>query len=265
MANGLILKPETFALVTSSSTAMGYKASNVGVDNMGNVWRSDTGSATQSLTIDLGADTALDTITIHGLTGAQASWQWTVELATEAQGKFTGSYWSDSAADLLAGATMPVHGRGRGIWQAPGGAPSSARYVRLAFSVLANAAIEVGRVCVGSKIQLGQNFSYGAAMGIRSLGSAGFSSRGVFLRRAGAKLRGIGLTCEGATRSEVEGKIMPLLEQVGTETPIALVVDPDADAQRQNRIYFGPLQGDLGTVWAGYERFTWQVNVVALD
>lgn len=265
MANGFLLEPAQLASVTASSTATGYLATNVGVDRMGNVWRSATGSATQTLTIDLGADTTLDTITLHGLAGAEATWQWSIDLATAAQGAFSGSFWSGSAEDLLAGSVMPVNGRGRALWLAPGGAPAAARYVRLNFSALSSAAVEVGRVVIGSRVQLSQNFSYGGALGIRDTGSISFSARGVPLVREGARKRGIGLSCEGATRAEVESEIMPMLERVGTTGGVALVVDPDADAQRQNRIYFGPLTGDLGVVWAGYDRFVWQANIVALD
>lgn len=264
MANGILLEPLEMTTITSSTTAVGYRASNVGIDRAGLAWRSRAGSATQTLTIDLGKDVAVDTVTLHGLKNAQAAWQLTVEMATDAQGPFDGSFYSDSAQDLLAGSSMPV-GHGRGIWLAPAAAPALARYVRLTFSALADEAVEVSRICVGSRIQLGQNFSYGAALGIRPLGSMDFSIRGVPIVRQGKKLRGIGLTCEGATRNEVETAIMPFLERVGNDNGVALVVDPAADEQRQKRIYFGFLTGDLGTVWPGFNRFVWNVNLVAID
>jgi len=265
MANGFLLKPLDLELVTCSTAATSYRASNVNDDRMGLVWRSLASGSTQSLVIDLGADTELDTITLHGLTDAEATWQWAVELATAAQGKFTGSYWSGSAADLLAGATMPVSNKGRAMWQAPGGAPASARYVRLAFSVLADAAIEVGRVVIGQRVTLGRNFTYGAAMGIRPLGSTAFSARGVLLRRRGARMRGVGVSVDAATRSEAETLIMPLLERVGNDETVCLCIDPTADAELQNRIWLGFLQGDLGSIYAGHDRFTASFNVLAID
>lgn len=265
MANGFIMRPLDIEASYCSTAATGYRASFAADDRMGLVWRSTTGSATQWLVFDLGADTPLDTITIHGLTDALDTWQWAVELATEAQGRFTGSYWAGSATDLLAGAEMPVSGRGRGIWTAPDGAPASARYVRLAFSALGTSAIEVGRVCIGSRITLGRNFTYGAVQSVRPLGSVGFSVRGNLLRRRGAKLRGVGVSCDAVTRAEAEASVLPLLEQVGNDEPVVLCLDPTADDQRQNRIWFGFLQGDLGAVFARVDGFTCQFNVLAVD
>lgn len=265
MANGFVIEPAAFSGVTSSSTAAGYRASYVGNDRMGLVWKSGVGASSQYLVIDLGADTTFDAITLHGLRGAVAAWQLTVEIATAAQGpSFAGSQWTDSAQDLLAGSSSPV-GNGRGLWLAPAGAPSAGRYIKLTFSALSNAAVEVGRICIGAKIQLGRNFSYGGALGVRPFGSANFSDKGVPLVRSSVNLRGIGLTCEAATRAEVEGSIMPMLERVGADKAIALVVDPDADAERQNRIYFGYMTGNLGSIWRGYDRFVWSVNLVAVD
>lgn len=265
MANGFLLKPLDLALVTCSTAATGYKASNVNDDRMGLVWRSLASGGTQSLVIDLGANTAVDTITLHGLTDALPAWQWAVELATSAQGKFTGAYWSGTAADLLAGATMPQNGRGRALWEAPDDAPASARYVRIAFSALADAAIEVARVCIGQRITLGRNFTYGAALGIRPLGSTAFSARGVLLRRRGARLRGVGVAVDAATRSEAETLIMPLLEQVGNDETVCLCMESTADDELQNRIWLGFLQGDLGSIYAGHDRFTASFNVLAVD
>ena len=265
MANGFILRPETIEAAYCSTAATGYRASYTNDDRMGLVWRSTTGSATQWLVLDLGADTALDTITLHGLTDALDTWQWAVELATEAQGRFTGSYWAGSAADLLAGATMPVSGRGRALWTAPNDAPAAARYVRLAFSTLADAAITVGRVCIGQRIVLGRNFTYGAVKSIRPLGSVAFSPRGVLLRRRGAKLRGVGVSCDAVTQAETEASVMPLYERVGNDETVVLCLDPTADDERQQRIWLGFLQGDLGSVFAGYDRFTCQFNVLAID
>jgi hypothetical protein len=137
--------------------------------------------------------------------------------------------------------------------------------VRLAFSALADAAIEVGRVCIGQRITLGRNFTYGAVKSIRPLGSVGFSTRGVLLRRRGAKMRGVGVSCDAVTRAETEASVMPLYEKVGNDETVVLCLDPEADSQRQNRIWLGFLQGDIGSVFAGFNRFTCQFNVLAID
>lgn len=267
MANALILEPLalTPAAVTASNTAAGFAAGNVTRDDMGLVWRSSTGAATRVLTIDLGADVPLDTIALFGLRGALPGWQLTVALATAAQGPFGGAFWDGTAGDLLAGSAMPVSGLGKALWQAPGGAPASARYVRLTFSGLVTAAVEVSRVVIGKRLQLARNFQFGAAFGVRPLGSVDFSRRGALVRRPGRKLRGLGIAFNHIHRDEVEAQVQPLLERVGNDNALVIVTDPDADAQRQNRMYFGFLTGDLGSVWARPGGFQASFNLVALD
>lgn len=266
MANALLLEPLPLGLVLSSTTAPGYRASNVGRDDPGIVWRSATGSTSQVLTIDLGSDQALDTVLLFGLAGAQADWTWTVELATEAEGAFTGSFWSGDPETLLAGSVMPVGDRGRALWLAPAGAPAAARYVRLTFlDLLTTQAVQVGRACIGQRVQLARNFRFGAAFGVRPLGNVDFTRRGVILRQRGARLRGVGISFGHVHRDEVEAQVQPLLERTGNDNTLAIVTDPADDAQRQNRMYFGFLTGDLGTVWARPGGFQADFNLLAVD
>lgn len=265
MANALLIKPLPLANVLSSTTAPGYRASNIDRDEMGLVWRSSAGAATQVLTIDLGADQPVDTLIVLGLRGALPAWQLTVALATAAQGSFGGSFWNGTAADLLAGSAMPVSGLGKALWLAPDGAPAVARYVRLTFSAIDNAGVQVSRVVLGQRVQLARNFRFGAAFGVRPLGSVDFGRRGVLLRQRGARLRGVGISFGHVYRDEVEQTIQPLLERCGNDEALAIVTDPDADAERQQRMYFGFLTGDLGTVWARPGGFQADFNLVAID
>lgn len=267
MANALILRPLPLAAVTASSTADGHSAALVAEDRLGLVWKSAASGSTQSLLIDLGADTAFDSIALFGLTGAQAGWTMKLEAATAAQGSsFPGGSWTGTAASLLAGSVMPVSGRGKALWLAPTSSPPPpSRWVRLTFGNLSGAAVTVGRVVLGAAVRLTRNFQFGAAHGVRDLGRLEFSRRGVMLRARGEKQRSVGISFRHAHRDEVEGRIHPLIEAVGGTEPIALVIDPAANDQRQNRMYFGPLVGDLGTIWARADGFEWAVNLVALD
>jgi hypothetical protein len=265
MANALLIEPMAFSSVTASATAAGYAAANIGRDEMGLVWKSPTGAATRNLIIDLGSDRAVDSIALFGLRGALPAWQWAVELATSAQGAFTGAFWAGAVTDLLAGSVMPVSGLGKALWQAPAGAPAAARYVRIKFSVLGTAAVEVARAVIGTGITLGRNFRYGAAFGVRPLGTLDFSVRGVLLRRRGVKLRGVGITFAHVYRDEVEARVQPLIERIGNDEALVLVTDPAADANRQGRMFFGFLTGDLGTVWARPGGYQADFNLVALD
>lgn len=267
MSNAIIVEPLALPGIVASDSAAGYIPQYAANDYMGVVWKSPAGTSTRTLTIDLGADLAFDTIALFGLTGAQAGWTLKVDAATAAQGSgFPGGSWSGSVDTLLAGTEMPTSGRGKSLWLAPAVLPPPAsRYVRLTFGSLSNAAVTVARVVIGERIQLHRNFQFGAAFGVRDLGGVEFSARGVLLRRRGEKLRSTGLSFPNAHRDEVEAMINPLLERIGNTDCICVVTDPDAHAQRQNRMYYGPLVGDLGVVWAKADGFEARVNIVGLD
>lgn len=267
MGTAIIVSPLALPSVTASSSAGGYSPAYVDNDFMGVVWRSATGSASQSLTVDFGGDVAIDTALMLGCTGATGDWTLTVQAATAAQGPgFPGGSWSSGAGPFLAGTAMPVNGRGKALWMAPeDGGPPAARYWRFTIGGLSGGAATVARLVLGMRIALARNFQFGATFGVRDLGSTEFSVRGVLLRRRGAKLRALGLTFGSVYRDEVEGQVSPLVERAGNSEPIAIVIDPDPHAQRQNRIWFGPLVGDVGMVWAKASGFEWRCNLVDLS
>lgn len=265
MSNAIVVKPLAFASITASSTAAGYDAAYMGNDHIGVVWKSAAGAATRTITVDMGADIEIDTALMLGCTGATADWTLKVEAATAAQGSsFPGGSWVGDTLPFLAGSVMPASGRGKALWLAPASPPPASRYWRFTIGGLASAAATVARLVIGRKIQLDLNVVYGASFGVRDLGSMDFSRRGVLLRQAGKKLRMVNVTYPAATRAEVEAYVHPLLEEVGNTAPIGFILDPDADDQRQNRIWFGPMIGDLGTIWANVTGFEWRANIVDL-
>lgn len=264
MGNAVLLEPAAVERVTSSSTADGYRAAFVARDEPGLAWRSTPGAASQWLVLDLGADVPLDMVVLTGLRGALASWNWSIDLATAAQGAFTGAYWSGASATLLAGSAMPTSGLGKALWLAPDDAPAAARYLRLTFSGLGLLPVEVSRVVAGARIQLARNFRFGAGFGVRPLGKVDFTRRGVFARQRGVKLRAVGISFGHIYRDEVEERVQPLLERNGNDETLVIVTDPDAHAQRQQRIFFGFLTGDLGTILARPGGYSCDFNLVAL-
>ena len=266
MANAILLEPAAMGAVSApGGSAAGFDPAVVANDFVGVVWRAPTGN-TASLQVDLGADVPVNTIALFGLLGALGTAMLTVRLATAAQGPGFGSSWTDSARSLLAGANPTRRARGRGLWIAPGGIPAAARYLRLEFSGLGGVTpLSVGRLVVGARIALQRNFSFGAVRGVRSLGNVDWSVQGVPLVRRGAKLRTLGLSFNAVYADEVEGAVQPLIERVGNDTPIVLVTDPDPHADRQNRIYFGYLDGSPGTVQARAGSYQSDFAMVAID
>lgn len=266
MSNAVIVRPLPFAAVTASSSAAGSLPAYVGNDHAGVVWRSGTGQASQSIVVDMGADTLIDAALLVGCTGATAAWTLTIEAATAAQGNgFPGGSWSSGSMPFLAGSEMPVSGRGRALWLAAGSPPPAARYWRFTIGGLAGGAATIARLILGRKIQLARNFQFGAALGVRDTGAVNISARGVLGRRRGVRLRSIAVSFGHAHKSEVESAINPLLERIGNTETLAIITDPDAHAQRQNRIWFGTLVGDLGVIWSRPDGFEWRVSLLGLN
>lgn len=267
MSNAAIVRPVTMPTITASSTASGYAAGNVANDFMGVVWKSSAAAVTDWLTVDFGADVTIDTILVLGCTGATAGWTLEVWAATAAQGSSFTTKWTSGTLTFLAGSAMTSTGRGRALWTAPtSGGPPAARYWRVRLNDPSGTSFKVvGRLVMGNRITLARNFQFGAAFALRELGSADWSAHGVFLRRKAVRLRSVGITFGNVYKDEVENVVHPLVEAIGGTDAIALITDPAAHAQRQNRIFFGPLMGDLGTIWARANGFEWKANCVDLE
>lgn len=261
MANALLIQPYAMSTATASATDSGYAASNLLTDYMGMTWQG-TGT-TFNVDIDLGSDKAIDSVALLGLSGVSTSWNWLVKIATAAQGSsFAASITAVASSQMLAGSVLTTASLGKAF--ATFGAITG-RYVRFTITPPSSMTIRMARVVIGDGVTLATNFLFGAGFGIRPLGSVDFSVRGVLLRRSGTKLRSLSISFPAASRSEVETSIQPMLELLGNDSPLCIVTDPDSDAQRINRIYFGFLTGGIGTVWARLNGFTADFNMVCVD
>jgi hypothetical protein len=268
MANAWMLKPlPNVGAVTTFGTLQAGDGPNLFNDYAGVVWQGacDFGGVDAAVVrFDLGADTLIDTMLIFGVELLPTGATMTVQYATAAQGYFTGGgAISDASGTPYAGAVMPVSGKGVALWSAS--APVTARYFQIIlYAGAAAKSVRLARIVIGKRIQLDRNFGYGGAFGVRDLGSLDFSARGVLLRRRAKKLRTVGLIFSNVRKDEVEATTKPLLEQIGNTEMIALLTDPAADAQRQNRAYFGPLVGDLGHIQRNAAGWETKVNLVSI-
>ncbi len=262
-AKSFLVKPLPISAITASVTAAGYDAANMLNDYLGVVWKSTAGSA-RYLDIDLGADTTFDFVALLGCTSAFIGWTLQVMVATAAQGpSFATRIYDSATGTFLAGATPLPSGRGVGWHDIP--SPVTGRYIRLSIVTAAGSVVTAGRIVIGKRIIPEREFVFGAAFGVRDLGSFDLSARGVPLwRRNKAKLRTLGISYANAYKSEVETALLPLVEEVGNEMPVFVCTDGTADTQRQRRCYYGPLQGELGAIWARAAGFEFRVNMVSL-
>lgn len=269
MPNALIWTPADIASVTASSTASGHDPAYVANDYMGVVWKSGAGSSA-TLTVDLGEDVACDTAALFGCDGATSDMTLKVEANTAAHGaSFTAPSWAGAELPFLAGDEMPVNGRGVALWKAPAigdgaGPPPPARYWRFTIGGLGGGRAVVARVALGRDLALDHNFGFGAALGVKSLGTVEWSRLGVLQRRPGAKLRTLGLTYKALHKDEAEAKWLPMIEQIGNSDMLAILTDPADHAMRQRRFYYGPCFGDLTAIWARADGFTAGLNLVSL-
>lgn len=261
MSNALIVKPLT-GVATASATAVGA-AANVLNDYAGVIWRSP-GTTDAYLRIDFGADVAFDTVMLFGLQGPPAGALLDIKIATDAQGPFTGAFYTAPQVSVWAGTVRQSNGLGVTLWQAPAGAPAAARYIQIRVISLAGAFVQVARAVIGKRLALARNYSIGGAFGVRDLGTTDFGVLGTLLRRRGAKLRSIGIVYDSIYRDEVEAQVQPLIELAGASEPVALVTDADAHGNRERRAYFGPMVGDLGTVQRLANCWNWQASLVDL-
>lgn len=267
MANAEFLQPLLLPAITVSGlgTAAGFPPESMNNDYAGVIWRSGGGVATGYLQLDFGVNVHIDRLMLFGLSGFPANATVKIYSSTAAQGA-TYAGWVSSALPLYAGSNRLPNGRGVSyVRMTETGGPPPSRYWRIEFGALANAVVDIGRLVLGKAYVPQRNFSFGGAFGIRDFSKVDFSARGALLRtRRPRKLRTVGISLPMAYRDEIEAVVQPMLESVGTDGPIALITDPDANAMRERRCYFGLLQGDLGSVWRNAKAWEWRADMVSL-
>jgi hypothetical protein len=255
MTNAFLLRPLVpTALSVPSTPASPTAATDLLNDMIGVQYISGAGGATDSIDIDFGVATSIDTVALLHTNGSAATWSLRGATSQANLG---------SASDIFnttfaAGAVTPESGRTHALGVLA--APQSFRWWRIGLAGL-SAPIQIGRMVMGRRFQPEVNFSWGAALGVEDLAGGDFSRRGVWLPGDGAVLRTISLRWPHATRQESEEQISVLMERVGNRGHLLLCLDPDANAQRQRRLYFGPLRGNLGQSWNVGQRFEWRADM----
>ncbi|TVV75587.1 hypothetical protein FOY91_06695 [Sphingomonas solaris] len=188
-----------------------------------------------------------------------------VWAATSAQGPFSGDAWIGPSFQPYAGSAQLPSGELTLQWSAPlNGTPPIARYWRILIYSTTRFYFQMRRVLIGRRFSPARNFSNGAAFGVRDLGTADFSRRGVLLRTRGAKLRTVGLTFSSLYKDELEEKLQPLLEYLGNTEMLALITDPDPHAQRSRRTFYGQLVGEVGSIQRRAGAWQAAINLVSL-
>lgn len=259
MTNAFLLRPlvPTAIALPLGAAAAPTSALDMLNDMIGVQYISGTGGPTDAFDVDFGVATSIDTVALLHTNGAAATWN-ILGAATQAGLDVGTTVFSGTFA---AGSVTPESGRTHAL--AVLASASSFRWWRIGFGTV-SAPMQIGRLVMGRRFQPAVNFSWGANLGVNDLAGGEFSRRGVWLPGEGAIQRTVALRWPLATRQEAEEQVSVLLERVGNRGHVLLCLDPDANAQRQRRLYFGPLRGNLGQVWNVGQRFEWRADVASV-
>jgi hypothetical protein len=255
MSRGFLLRPLVpTALSVPSSPAAPTAAIDMLNDMVGVAYTSGAGGSTDNIDVDFGSAVSIDTVALLQTNGAAANW--TLRGAATQAGLPGAS--DIFSATFAAGSATPSSGRTHALGVLA--APLSFRWWRIGLSGL-TAPIQVGRLIMGLRFQPDVNFSFGAALGVEDLAGGEFSRHGVWLPGDGRIQRTLGLRWPHATRTEAEEQVSVLMETVGNRGHVLACLDPTANAQRQRRLYYGPLRGNLQMVWNVGQRFEWRADL----
>lgn len=257
MGNAIIIEPLDLPTITAETSAAGTSPGNLNNDWIGVVHRGTFSGSGAGVNVDFGAAREVDTVAF--LSAGATPTTWTI-LASATNIGASDVYTSGSQT-FAAGSVAPISGRRNSLWLLP--SVATARYWSMPFGTIATP-FEAGRLVMGKKINPAYNFSYGAAFGVTDRGGGSFSDQGVWLPRPGAKQRTLGLSFTRATKQEIEELIGPLLERVGNGKFVLVITDPDASTQRQRRMFFGPLTGNLDMIWNTAAGFEWRADLVSV-
>lgn len=257
MANALIVEPYNLGTVTAEGSAAGTSPGNLNNNWMGVVHRGTATTTGAAIASDLSGAAAVDVIALLSASAAVSS------ISNIAGGTTAGSgdVYNSGTLTFPAGAIVPTSGRQNFLHLLSSAA--IARHWTVNFGTLAGAPFEAGRWVLGTRYQPSRNFSFGAAFGVTDRGGGDFNPQGVWLPKPGVIQRTIGLSFVSTTKAEAEQLLQPLLERVGNGKHVLLVTNPDADAQRQRRMYFGPFVGNLETLWRVADGWEWRANLVS--
>jgi len=263
MANGFLLRSLPFAASDGPSSVVDPPtvAGNAANDYMGLVYRSTVGNIL-TLKIDLGASPApVDTIaaldTNIPLTGTPSAWSIFANAAD--------SWGSPSLALNLnppAGEALSAKGLRHGLHLFA--SPVTFRWWLVRINAQAGIRSQMGRVLIGRRFQPARNFQFGAERGARDLGEVRFGPRGAFLRRRGRILRTLGFSWPLMAKAEAEAEFLPLAETAGNSDFLLACLDPEAEAERTRRLYFGPIEGNPATAWRVWDGFEARVQIASV-
>lgn len=256
MSNGVIcrLVPLTPAMFTGraayANINTAFPAGNLADRQPKTVCQGNTGSSPIGICVDvdLGADTAFDTVAIIAANVSASSGTWAVYAFTSAAG--LPALGSEGAGALVFGmaASNPFGvaptTRLRTRCGFARGTSISRRYLRIYLQDLPGANpdgfVNAGVLCIGQSLAPVWNFELGSGRRIEDQSTVRVLDGGETMTERGGKVPVWRGTWSNFTEGEMRA-YWSILQEIGTSEPLLIIEDPDAVAGQAEAIHYGQL------------------------
>lgn len=236
MANILMLSSAVTNAAVAIYVSRGMGAANLLTHDPKEVWQDSAVGSIATITIDLGAPKAINTIALAAIYGA---------IANSSSWSITGGIADSASIVIKADGYLPaVDAAGQNpnvshaLWT---GAAVTVRYVSVnVWQPSGNPALKIGRILVGDAFQPTWNQEWGGGRGVIDTGASTRLLSGGMAIVEGARLGTYAWTLGDLTDAEVE-TLYALQLEVGETLPVLVVEDPDATTGQRNRIHYGRL------------------------
>lgn len=207
--------------ITASSAEAEMPASRLQNEHVGKRWRSTSEPA--NFTLDLGGNTALDTIALLGMTVGSATTV-RVRVSTSSGGSTAGDL-----HDATYSAANAQFNPDYGMLVVPLATPVSGRYVRIDITDTPASYVEAGRLFVGLREAFTYNFAPGAGIRWEDRSRKTESAGGQTLIFADNKFRVAELNFEWVTETQRWGLVEQIDRLNGQSVDVLLCLDTEAD------------------------------------
>lgn len=243
--NGRLVRllPLVPASITASSAAGAFPDDNLADPQPKVVWQSAVGAGAVTITIDLGADTSIDTVALLFSTlSADATWDVLGASAAAGVGAL-----DDAASRILgstgAGPRAGVTSRATRFHMLATGTAVVVRYVRINLNDPTTTTIAAGIAAIGQAWAPFWNYEWGGGRRIDDLSDVQQLDGGELAIWRKAKVPTAKVSWGDMTDAELRA-LWSILSELGQSEPLLLIEDPDpAVAGLHERIHYGTLVG----------------------
>lgn len=244
MSNGFLVRlvplTSTMIVVSYPGVDAAFPAAGLADPQPKVVFKSSmpSGTATLYIDIDLGANTAIDTVALL-FTNFTAGATWLLQGATAAAGSGAVATLSGFGAQAFGMASTTRANPRHGFITATS---VTVRYLRIIVTETALRVMQAGIVCIGQRWLPGFNFELGAGRKINDLSDKRTlpgGEKGIWRK---AKVPVFRATWSNIVDTELRD-LWSILSEVGESEPLLVIEDPDATTGQLERIHYCTIDG----------------------